>query len=105
MDFDEFIRKPFVVRAVLITEQNIDEVAEYIGTLRTTKEGDRYIQVNRRLIPYLLEVYPGYWMTRMGDKIRCYTDDVFEDQFTEITPDIRQWVDFLAESEREPDPA
>ena len=105
MEFDKFIRKPFVVNAVLITEQNIAEVAEYIGTLRTAKDGSRYIQVNRRLIPYLLEVFPGYWMTRMGDKIRCYSDEVFEDQFTEITPDIQQWVDFLDAEEREPDPA
>lgn len=98
MEFAEFIRKPFVVSAVQVTEENIAEIAEYIGTLRV-KDGVQYIQVNRRLIPYLLEVYPGYWMTRMGDKIRCYTDDVFTEQFTEITPDIRQWVDFLAETD------
>jgi hypothetical protein len=97
MEFTNFVRKPFVVEAVEVTEDNIEEVAEYVGTLRKKDDGTPYIQVDRRLIPNVFRVFPGFWMTRMGDNIRCYSKRVFTDQFTVITPDIKQWVDFMTE--------
>lgn len=83
MEFTEFVRKPFVVEAVEVTEENIADVAEFVGTLRTKDDGTPYIQVDRRLIPNIYRVYPGFWMTRMGDNIRCYSKRIFEEQFIE----------------------
>jgi hypothetical protein len=105
MDFNEFVRKPFVVEAVEITEENISEAAEYIGTLRKKDDGTPYIQVDRRLIPNVFRVFPGFWMTRMGDNIRCYSKKIFMDQFTPITTEVREWVTFMAnEDAKESDP-
>ena len=97
MDFTTFVRKPFTVEAVEITEENIAEIAELIGTLRQKENGSPYIAVNRRLVPNLFRVYPGFWMTKMGDgdNIRCYSKRVFNQQFVETTPDVDAWVKYL----------
>lgn len=98
MEFTTFVRKPFIVEAVEVTEENIEEIAEHVGTLRQKEDGTTYINVDRRLFPNIYRVYPGFWMTKMGDNIRCYSKQVFKKQFIEITPDIEQWVNILSSS-------
>ena len=100
MEFEEFIRKPFVVEAVRVTEENIADIAEYVGDLREYN-GQTYIRVDRRLVPKVARVEPGFWMTRMGDNIRCYSDEIFRAQFTHITPEVKSWIEYL-EQEGEP---
>lgn len=95
MDFNTFVRKPFTVEAVEVTEENIEEIAELVGTLRAKDNGQPYIQVDRRLVPNIYRVYPGFWMTRMGDNIRCYSKRIFEEQFVENSEDIEPWVKFI----------
>lgn len=99
MEFTEFVRKPFVVEAVEVTTDNIEEIAEFVGTLRKKDDGTPFIQVDRRLIPNVFRVFPGFWMTRMGDNIRCYSKRIFTDQFTEITPEIKTWVEFIGKDQ------
>lgn len=94
MDMQEFVRKPFVVEAMKITAENIAEIAPLVGTLKE-KDGQPFIQVNRKKVPNLYEVHPGFWMTEMNGKIRCYSDRVFNEQFTGMTPEINSWVKFL----------
>jgi hypothetical protein len=102
MDFITFVRRPFVVEAVLITEDNIEEIAPFVGEIRTKEGGTKkYIQVDRRLVPNLFRVFPGYWMTRMDDNIRCYAPKVFAQQFAELTPEIKEWVDWMQQPESE----
>lgn len=87
VEFKKYTRKPFDVEAVEITDDNIEEVAEFIGTIRTKDEDNtKFIQVDRRLIPNVFRVYPGFFMTRMGDNIRCYSPRTFNEQF-ELTGD------------------
>ena len=88
MEFTTFVRKPFVVEAVEVTEDNIAEIAGHLGTLETKEDGTPYIQVERRPFLNIKEVTPGYWMTMMGNNIRCYSKLVFEKQFIQSTPDI-----------------
>lgn len=95
MQFKEFVRKPFTVEAVEVTVENIDEIAKFVGTLSHKQDGTPFIQVDRRLIPNVFRVFPGFWMTKMNDNIRCYSRRVFTEQFTDMTPDIKQWVDFM----------
>ncbi|MET0786257.1 MAG: hypothetical protein ABWY25_06085 [Paenisporosarcina sp.] len=95
VELTTFVRKPFTVEAVEITEENINELAEFIGTVRTKDNGSPYIQVDRRLVPNVFRVYPGFWMTKMGDNIRCYSKRIFKEQFVETTSDIEDWVNFL----------
>lgn len=95
MEFTTFVRKPFTVEAVEVTEENIADIAEFVGTLREKDDGTPYIQVDRRLVPNIFRVYPGFWMTRMGDNIRCYSKRIFTDQFTENTPHVAEWVRYM----------
>jgi len=97
MEFTTFVRKPFVVEAMEVTEDNIEEVAELIGTLRKKENGVPYIAVNRRLVPNLYRVYIGFWVTKMGDNVRCYSKRVFTQQFIESNPELQNWVDYLDE--------
>lgn len=94
MEFTTFVRKPFSVEAVEITEANIEEVAELIGVLSHKDNGVPYIEADRRSVQQE-KVYLGFWMTRKGSDIRCYSPRVFREQFTESTPDIQTWVDFM----------
>lgn len=95
MEMNEFIRKPFVVEAVEITEDNIYEVAKYVGDVIEEEGVQPYIQADRRLAPGATRVYIGFFMTRMNDHIRCYPRGLFFDQFTPLTGDVQKWVDFL----------
>lgn len=97
MDFATFVRKPFTVEAIEVTEENIAEIAEMIGSLRHKENGAPYIQVNRRLVPNLFRIYPGFWVTRMGDSdnIRCYSKRIFNNQFVRNTVDIKPWLSYF----------
>jgi hypothetical protein len=95
MEFTTFVRKPFVVEAVEITEENIEELAPFIGVLRKKESGQVYIQVDKKLVPNIFRVFPGFWMTRMGDNVRCYSKRIFEEQFVVNSPQISPWVDYI----------
>lgn len=100
MDFKTFVRKPFVVEAVEVTAENIEEIAKYVGDLREKEDGTPYILVDRRLVPNVFRVYPGFFMTRMGENVRCYSRKIFKEQFMEQDAQIKQWVDFINDKER-----
>jgi len=103
LEMTSFVRKPFNVEAVEITTENIEELAEFIGTVKYKEgSGQPYIHVDKRLVPNIYKVYPGFWMTRMNDNIRCYSRKIFMEQFVETTPEIQIWIDFLdGETEQE----
>lgn len=101
MEYTTFVRKPFAVEAVEITTENIEELARYIGDLETKDDGTQYILVDRRKVPNVQRVYPGFWMTKMGDNIRVYSKKVFAEQFVESNDDIQQWLDFLSGKDEE----
>lgn len=93
--FDTYVRKPFVVEAVEVTVDNIDEIAKDVGDVEFKEDGTPFIKVNRRLVPNVFRVYPGFFMTRMGDHIRCYNRKLFFEQFVASNTQIMEWVDFL----------
>lgn len=105
MEFNTFVRKPFVVEAVEITVDNIEEIAPLIGKLHRKDNGTPYIHVDRRLIPNIYRVYPGFWMTRMGDNIRCYSKKIFNEQFVIGAPDVLEWVKYIHGEDGDPDAA
>lgn len=98
MEFTTFVRKPFVVEAVEITAENITEVAKYIGDVREREDGTQYILVDRRLVPNVFKVYPGFFMTKMGENIRCYSRKIFKEQFVEEDESIKPWLEFMEKS-------
>lgn len=98
--FEKFVRKPFVVEAIEITAENIEELAKHIGVYRN-RDGYKYINVDRRFIQGVDRVYPGFWMTKMGDNIRCYNRKIFLDQFTPSTVEAETWVHYFNEPKAE----
>ncbi len=103
MVFTTFVRKPFAVNVVEVTEENIAEIAELVGTLRKKEDGTSYIHVDRRLVPNVYRVFPGFYMTKMGDNVRCYSKQVFNKQFIASSPDIDTWVKFMNEEPNKSD--
>lgn len=97
MEFATFVRKPFVVEAVEITEDNIEEISKFVGTLKRDEEGKPYINVNRMLFPNLFKVFPGFWLTKLDDQIRCYSQIVFERQFIRSNAGVEDWLGSLNE--------
>lgn len=91
--FTEHTRKPFVVEAVEVTDDNLEEIAKFIGDIEETPDGTRFIRVDNRLVRNIGRVHIGFWMTRMGEHIRCYNPTIFHDQFIELTDDIRPLVE------------
>jgi len=95
MEFQKFVRKPFVVEAIEITTENIGEIAKHVGELKAKGDGTPFILVDRKLVPSVYRVFPGYFFTRMGDHLRCYTPKLFAEQFTKLTPQLSTWVEFV----------
>lgn len=84
MEFNTYIRKPFIVEAVEITDENIEEVAALIGKIKINEETEvAFIALDRRVIPNVGRAYVGWWLTKLGDNYRCYAPKVFTEQFIE----------------------
>lgn len=100
MEFATFIRKPFTVEAIEVTRENIHELSELIGEYGEDESGP-YINadVENRLVPTVYRVTPGYWVTRMGRNIRCYSARVFFEQFVEMTPTLDMFMSLINEEE------
>jgi hypothetical protein len=101
MEFTTFVRKPFKVKAVKVTRDNIVDIANLIGWIRfkNTNNEEPYVQVDPRKVANIPYVYLGYYMTEMGDNIRCYSGKIFEQQFVENSPSVEEWIAFLNQSQ------
>lgn len=87
MEFTHFVRRPFAVEAVEITEANLQEVAKLVGTVRTL-DGVTFISCDRRIVPNIRRAYVGWYLTRLGDSFRCYSPTVFLSQFVDFVPEV-----------------
>lgn len=94
MQFNQFIRKPFKIEAIEITAENLSEIAPLIGEERT-KGDDRYIAVDKRIVPSIHRAYVGWFVTRLDDNLRCYSPKVFHAQFAELTGEWADWLEAL----------
>ena len=84
--FFSFVRKPFLVEAVQITEANIDALAALLGEIKE-KDGEKCIVIDRRVVPNIKKAYVGWWVTRLDENLRCYSPKVFEKEFTDFGPE------------------
>jgi hypothetical protein len=100
IEFSEFVRQPFRITAVQITDDNMEEACKIIGLgIGVEQDGSRHIVVNKSIVPYGGKVYAGWWITKMGKKTRCYSNKLFTLQFTPMTD---EWIGWF-ESEEAPD--
>lgn len=90
---EKYIRKPFVVHAVEITESNIGEIAKLVGVLLVDVEHDnrQYIQLNRKIVPMVDKAYIGWFLTKLGEKYRCFNPKSFYAQFMDYASPVA-WV-------------
>lgn len=98
LDFEPYVRIPFEIAAVEVTEENFDKIAELIGNRVDVDERDqRYIFVDKRIVPNSYRVYVGWYVTRFGDHWRCYSPKAFPGQFaasgTEWLTAVQEIVD------------
>lgn len=92
MEFITYVRKPFLVEAVEVTTSNIAELAPLVGTLKAKADGTPFIQVNQRYVPNVFRVYPGFFVTKLDDTIRCYSRKAFFAQFMKTTEQLLELV-------------
>lgn len=102
--FAQYVRTPFSVEATIITEDNIEEVAKLVGTVRT-KNGEKYIALDRRIVPNISRAYLGWYVTRLGDNFRCYSPKVFVEQFEPMNETMVVCFDFNEAQEDPFEPA
>ena len=91
----KYVRKPFEVQAVQVTEANFEDVAAWCGgtivTTRAPKEADsvsdteekRYIKVNvsRPLNERQTQAYVGDWLLEAEKGLKVYADGPFTRNF------------------------
>ena len=99
LEYTDFVRKPFIVKAVEITEDNIEEIAKELGQLKRKEDDTPYISVRKGAVPNVSKVFVGWYMTRHGKRTHCYAPKVFFDQFVENDSEIQNSVDFICNSE------
>lgn len=81
LKFDTYVRTPFRIQALRITEKNIETVAEKVGTVETEESGRKVIILNPDIVQSVGKAYAGWWLTIMDKRYRCYAPRVFERQF------------------------
>lgn len=84
MELQQFTRRPFVVEAIEITRDNIEELARKfrIGRVRIHEEtGDPYIALDRHIVPNVPRAYIGWFVTKLGDNYRTYSPKTFGKEF------------------------
>lgn len=98
IEFNNYVRTPFAVEATLITNENIDAIADLVGTVRV-KNGEKYIALDRRIVPNISRAYVGWFVTRLGDNYRCYSPKVFSEQFELMSDTLVVCFDFNEKQE------
>lgn len=91
MQFKTYNRKPFTVEALLITDENIEEVAPMIGEIRK-KGREPYIAINPWVVPHVTRAYSGWWITKVDNILRCYSPKAFSEQFFLAEPTVEELV-------------
>lgn len=104
IEYQDFVRKPFVVKAVEITEDNIQDIADELGKLKYDEDtGVPYIAVEKGRVPNVARAQLGWFVTKHGKRTHCYAPKIFDEQFVENDEQIQLWVDSLNEGYDEDD--
>lgn len=104
MEFTEFVRRPFKVEAIRITEENIDEIAALIGEVKVhAKTNEKFILLDKRIVPSMTRAFVGWWVTKFNDNLRVYSNKILFEQFTLCDEGWVTWFE-LADETTEPEP-
>ncbi len=93
MKTEQYIRKPFEVDAIQVTEENWEEVANWcMGEMRTKSGPDRgltkyiKVRVHRPLNARQTEAYVGDWILYANKGYKVYTEKAFNESFVQKDP-------------------
>lgn len=80
---EKFVRKTFVVDAVEVTAENMEEVAKWCGGDVRTKDGQKYIRVRvyRPIGDRQTQAFVGDRVLYAGTGYKVYTPGAFEKSF------------------------
>lgn len=101
MEFTEYLRVPFVVEAVMVTMDNIEELAPQLGDLRYNEDKVPYILADNRLVPNVRRIFLGFYITKMDGKLRAYGKKLFREQFVQHNDALRGWMDYIEKMQAE----
>lgn len=85
-----YIRRPFLVDAVLVDEENMEEVAAWCGGELLQDGRGKYIKVTvpRALNDYQTQARIGHWvLSHDGGSFKVYTEKAFKATFALLTND------------------
>lgn len=97
---EKYIKKPLIVDAVQVTEENFGEIAKWCqGTIET--DGDKQfirVRVHNPKIPRQSQAFVGDWLlyTEMGYKV--YTDQPFKKSFDRLETDAPETEESVTET-------
>ena len=102
LHYETFVRTPFKIEAVEVTEENIHQIAEMLGSkiFTDTRTGSTFIGVDNDQMPGIYRIYAGFWVTKMGHRFRAYSQQRFLKEFIRLSAGVEGWVK-MAESEVE----
>ena len=86
LDLKSYVRRPFTVTAIRVTDENMSDVADWCeGEIRTTANGTSFIKVNvnRPATARQTRAFVGDWLLYAGRGFKVYTDRAFELSFEE----------------------
>lgn len=84
LDILEYVRRPFEVQAVQVTEENLQTVADWCeGELRETADGKQFIKVKvyRPVSSRQSRAFVGDWVLYSGKAYKVYNTKAFEQSF------------------------
>ena len=102
LDYQTFVRTPFKIEAVEVTDENLTQIAEMLGSkvFTDTRTGNNFIGVDNDQMPGIYRIYAGFWVTKMGHRFRAYSQQRFLKEFVKLTDGVAGWVK-MAENEVE----
>lgn len=101
LEFTEYVRKPFTVKVVEITAENMEEINDEfkLGELQKKDDGTPFIAIKKGKNANTFRVYPGYFLTKMSDKnVRAYSRKIFFQQFGVMTEEWQTYFSQAAEN-------
>lgn len=84
LETTRYVRKPFFIDAVQVTEANIADVAAWVeGDVRTDSDKKKYVKVRvyRPMTDRQTKAYVGDWVLYAGTGYKVYTPKAFAESF------------------------
>lgn len=89
METQRYMRKPVLVEAVRVTDENIVEVAKWLGAVIEFEPGERqraYIVLNVKhpMYPRQKQAFVGDWVLKNDNGVKGFSDKAFLKSFDRI---------------------